>query len=108
MIQGTGSSDGGRVGCLLHCLQQACFHWCVMEGVVGGSIMHMQLKVSFAFLQLSQCILPCSPWRLPADFLGRTLASLCRVAFIPFLVACDPDAGTTVKALQKLDEVGWL
>lgn len=29
-----------------------------------------------------------------------------KVAFIPFLVACDPDAGTTVKALQKLDELG--
>lgn len=31
-----------------------------------------------------------------------------RAAFIPFLVACDPDAGTTVEALKKLDEVrGW-
>ncbi|PSC72435.1 tryptophan synthase alpha chain [Micractinium conductrix] len=29
-----------------------------------------------------------------------------RTALIPFLVACDPDAGTTVKALQKLDEIG--
>ncbi|EFN57960.1 hypothetical protein CHLNCDRAFT_48138 [Chlorella variabilis] len=29
-----------------------------------------------------------------------------KVAFIPFLVACDPDAATTVKALQKLDELG--
>lgn len=29
-----------------------------------------------------------------------------KAAFIPFLVACDPDAGTTVKAMQKLDEIG--
>ena len=33
----------------------------------------------------------------------RTAA--CRAAFIPFLVACDPDAASTVKAIQKLDEV---
>ena len=33
----------------------------------------------------------------------------CRAAFIPFLVACDPDAGTTVQALKTLDEVGgWV
>ena len=30
----------------------------------------------------------------------------CRVAFIPFLVACDPDPPTTVKAIQLLDECG--
>lgn len=29
-----------------------------------------------------------------------------RTAFIPFLVACDPDPATTVAALKKLDEVG--
>ncbi|PRW56424.1 tryptophan synthase alpha chain [Chlorella sorokiniana] len=29
-----------------------------------------------------------------------------KAAFIPFLVACDPDAGTTVEALKKLDEIG--
>lgn len=29
-----------------------------------------------------------------------------RVAFVPFIVACDPDAATTVKALQALDAAG--
>ena len=30
----------------------------------------------------------------------------CRVAFIPFLVAGDPDLATTATALQKLDALG--
>lgn len=30
----------------------------------------------------------------------------CRVAFIPFLVAGDPDLDTTAAAIKKLDEVG--
>ena len=29
-----------------------------------------------------------------------------RIAFIPFLVACDPDAGTTVEAIRQLDALG--
>lgn len=29
-----------------------------------------------------------------------------KIAFIPFIVACDPDAGTTVKALKELDTIG--
>jgi tryptophan synthase alpha chain len=29
-----------------------------------------------------------------------------KIAFIPFIVACDPDAGTTVKALKELDAAG--
>ena len=29
-----------------------------------------------------------------------------RIAFIPFLVACDPDAATTVEALKSLDALG--
>jgi hypothetical protein len=31
---------------------------------------------------------------------------LCRVAFIPFICAGDPDLETTSAALQKLDEIG--
>lgn len=30
----------------------------------------------------------------------------CRVAFIPFLVAGDPDLDTTATALQRLDAIG--
>jgi hypothetical protein len=32
--------------------------------------------------------------------------SCCRIAFIPFLVAGDPNLDTTAAALQKLDEIG--
>lgn len=34
------------------------------------------------------------------------LLCVCRVAFIPFLVAGDPSLDTTAAALKKLDEVG--
>lgn len=57
--------------------------------------------------------LPCSPYN---DFVieSNEFHSLnpplydapCRTAFIPFLVACDPDAQSTIAALKELDAIG--
>lgn len=91
-----------RRGCPVQCAAAT------QKKSVGETMAAMKAKqkyVSLLFFPFCNSRVAAKGHTAPLDTRRHNCAA-CRVAFIPFLCAGDPDLDTTAKALLKLDEIG--